>query len=102
MSESSLPQRSLRRPLLLAAAVALVLVAAGLALRAQQAHAVVEWTERQAVPSVQVVTAGEQGAAGTLTLPAHLSAWTEAPIHARVGGYLKSWSADIGQPVTRS
>ncbi|MDA5344594.1 efflux RND transporter periplasmic adaptor subunit [Stenotrophomonas maltophilia] len=99
MSESSLPQRSLRRPLVLAAAVVVILVAGGLALRAQQAHAVVEWTERQAVPSVQVVTAGEQGAAGTMTLPSHLSAWTEAPIHARVGGYLKSWSADIGQPV---
>ena len=99
MSESSLPQHSLRRPLVLAAAVVVILVAGGLALRAQQAHAVVEWTERQAVPSVQVVTAGEQGAPGTMTLPSHLSAWTEAPIHARVGGYLKSWSADIGQPV---
>ena len=99
MSESSLPQHSLRRPLVLAAAVVVILVAGGLALRAQHAHAVVEWTERQAVPSVQVVTAGEQGAAGTMTLPSHLSAWTEAPIHARVGGYLKSWSADIGQPV---
>ncbi|MFV1848968.1 efflux RND transporter periplasmic adaptor subunit [Stenotrophomonas maltophilia] len=99
MSESSLPQHSLRRPLVLAAAVVVILVAGGLALRAQQAHAVVEWTERQAVPAVQVVTAGEQGAAGTMTLPSHLSAWTEAPIHARVGGYLKSWSADIGQLV---
>ncbi|KAG1454029.1 hypothetical protein G6F57_015601 [Rhizopus arrhizus] len=99
MSESSLPQHSLRRPLVLAAAVVVILVAGGLALRAQQAHAVVEWTERQAVPSVQVVTAGARGAAGTMTLPSHLSAWTEAPIHARVGGYLKSWSADIGQPV---
>ena len=34
MSESSLPQRSLRRPLVLAAAVVVILVAGGLALRA--------------------------------------------------------------------
>ncbi|AWH53802.1 efflux RND transporter periplasmic adaptor subunit [Stenotrophomonas sp. ESTM1D_MKCIP4_1] len=99
MSDALLPQRSLRRPLILGAAIAVAVVAAGLALRAQQAHAVVEWTERQAVPAVQVVTAGAHGDAGSMTLPGHLTAWTEAPIHARVGGYLKSWSADIGQTV---
>ena len=99
MSDASLPQAPLRRRLILGAAIAVAVVAAGVALRAQQAHAVGEWTEQQAVPAVQVVTAGAQGEAGTLTLPAHLGAWTEAPIHARVGGYLKSWSADIGQSV---
>ncbi|WMJ69608.1 efflux RND transporter periplasmic adaptor subunit [Stenotrophomonas sp. 24(2023)] len=99
MSDASLPQAPLRRRLILGAAIAVALVAAGLALRAQQAHAVVEWTERQAEPAVQVVTAGAKGSEASMTLPAHLTAWTEAPIHARVGGYLKSWNADIGQAV---
>ena len=35
----------------------------------------------------------------TLTLPARLDAWTEAPVYARTDGYLLHWYADIGTPV---
>jgi len=35
----------------------------------------------------------------TLRLPAHLEAWSKAPIHARVSGYLKDWTQDIGTHV---
>jgi RND family efflux transporter MFP subunit len=36
----------------------------------------------------------------TLDLPGRLEAYSRAPIFARVSGYLKSWSADIGAKVT--
>ena len=37
--------------------------------------------------------------AATLDLPGRLEAYSRAPIFARVSGYLKSWSADIGAQV---
>ncbi|MEI9965048.1 MAG: efflux RND transporter periplasmic adaptor subunit [Caulobacteraceae bacterium] len=39
--------------------------------------------------------AGDQA----LTLPGQIQAFYDAPIHARVSGYLKRWYADIGTPV---
>ena len=34
-----------------------------------------------------------------LALPGRIEAWSRAPIYARVSGYLKRWSRDIGEPV---
>jgi RND family efflux transporter MFP subunit len=52
-----------------------------------------------APPVVQVTTAALAGAGGDLTLPGTIQALHEATIYARVGGYVKSWSADIGKLV---
>lgn len=97
MSDLS-PSRS-RRPLLLGAAVAVVLVAAGLGVRAHQQAQVADWTHAQAVPVVSWVEAGRGNGGDTLRLPGHLVAWSQAPLHARVSGYLKAWHADIGDTV---
>lgn len=81
-------------------AVAVFATIAGISVRAYDYHRVVKWTDAQVTPSVQVVTPESSGGLQGLTLPGHLDAWISAPIHARVGGYLKSWSSDIGSQVT--
>jgi len=58
-----------------------------------------EWTDAQAVPSVAVTLPGTKPLNATLDLPGRLEAHSRAPIFARVSGYLKSWSADIGAQV---
>ncbi|QNK01949.1 efflux RND transporter periplasmic adaptor subunit [Dyella telluris] len=80
-------------------AVAVLATIAGISVRAYDYHRVVKWTDAQITPSVQVVTPETHGGQQGLTLPGHLDAWISAPIHARVSGYLKTWSRDIGSQV---
>ncbi|BAQ74254.1 MULTISPECIES: efflux RND transporter periplasmic adaptor subunit [Pseudomonas] len=79
--------------------LAALLVASGLAARTRHERAVVAWTETAAVPQVLVFQPQHNLLGDTLRLPAHLEAWSKAPIHARVSGYLKDWSQDIGAKV---
>jgi RND family efflux transporter MFP subunit len=59
------------------------------------------WTNQQAVPSVEVAHPDHSSAAQHLVLPGDVAAFYDAPLYARVNGYLKSWSADIGARVKR-
>ena len=79
--------------------LAALLVASGLAARTRHERAVVAWTETAAVPQVLVFQPQHNVLGDTLRLPAHLEAWSKAPIHARVSGYLKDWTQDIGTHV---
>ncbi|POA71883.1 efflux RND transporter periplasmic adaptor subunit [Pseudomonas sp. GW531-T4] len=79
--------------------LAALLVANGLAARTRHERAVAAWTETAAVPQVLVLQPQQNRQGDTLRLPAHLEAWSKAPIHARVSGYLKSWNSDIGAKV---
>lgn len=79
--------------------LAALLVANGLAARTRHERAVSAWTETAAVPQVLVFQPQQNRQGDTLRLPAHLEAWSKAPIHARVSGYLKSWNSDIGTQV---
>ncbi|WP_047286137.1 efflux RND transporter periplasmic adaptor subunit [Pseudomonas protegens] len=79
--------------------LAALLVAGGLAARTRHERAVVAWTETAAVPQVLVFQPQHNVLGDTLRLPAHLEAWSKAPIHARVSGYLKDWTQDIGTQV---
>ena len=79
--------------------LAALLVANGLAARSRHEQAVVGWTEAAALPVVNVFQPLQNAHGDTLRLPAHLEAWSKAPIHARVNGYLKSWTSDIGSKV---
>lgn len=80
-------------------AVAVIVTIAGISVRAYDYHRVVKWTDAQITPTVQLVTPQNSGDHQSMTLPGHLDAWISAPIHARVSGYLKSWSRDIGSQV---
>ncbi|NWN51449.1 biotin/lipoyl-binding protein, partial [Pseudomonas sp. MAFF 301514] len=79
--------------------LAALLVANGLHARTLHEQSVTAWTETAAIPQVMVFQPQQNAAGDTLRLPAHLEAWSKAPIHARVSGYLKDWKADIGTRV---
>jgi len=79
--------------------LAALLVANGLYARTMHERSVTAWTETAAVPQVMVFQPQQNVAGDTLRLPAHLEAWSKAPIHARVSGYLKDWKVDIGSQV---
>ncbi|MGA9089436.1 MAG: efflux RND transporter periplasmic adaptor subunit [Bradyrhizobium sp.] len=78
---------------------ALMLVISGIRAREDSAVELREWTDNQAVPSVAVIYPDPGSLTATIDLPGRLEAYYRAPIFARVNGYLKSWSADIGARV---
>jgi RND family efflux transporter MFP subunit len=92
-----------RRRLLLVGAVALALSAAlagkGIIERAHSKQQVVEWTDKQVIPTVVLATLQRGDANRTLTLPGSIQPYYRASIYARVNGYLTSWDKDIGAHV---
>jgi len=80
--------------------IALVaVVVTGIRAREQADAQLREWTDDQAVPTVAVTQPDAKLINPTIDLPGRLEAYYRAPIFARVQGYLKSWSADIGARV---
>jgi RND family efflux transporter MFP subunit len=79
--------------------LAMIVVVAGVVSRRSLAGSLRERADAQAVRSVVVISPAPAGVAAALDLPGRIEAWSRAPIYARVSGYLKSWSADIGTPV---
>jgi RND family efflux transporter MFP subunit len=78
---------------------ALLVVVSGIRAREDSSSRLREWTDNQAVPTVAVVLPDARALNATIDLPGRLEAYYRAPIFARVSGYLKSWSADIGAKV---
>jgi len=58
-------------------------------------------TKELAIPAVEVVSPTFTAPNSGLDLPAEVDPWQEAPIYARVNGYLKSWLVDIGAHVKK-
>jgi RND family efflux transporter MFP subunit len=81
------------------ALLAIAVVAYGLGTRQAQNGSLHDVTEAQAVPVVALVTPASVSNNAVLDLPGRLQAFIEAPIYARVPGYLKSWKYDIGAKV---
>src|SRR5262249_53980843 len=79
--------------------LAATIVITGIMARAKTDETLKTWTDEQAVPTVAVAPPSTRGLNPTLDLPGRLEAFNRAPIFARVSGYLKSWSADIGARV---
>ncbi len=79
--------------------IAGLVVGNGIASRFADDSRLREWTEAQAVPSVSVVQPGKRTNAAFLDLPGRLDAYARAALYARVAGYLKTWSVDIGAPI---
>jgi len=69
--------------------------------RLLHAHAVAQAGESawSAAPPVDVVTAKAADHGQDLMLPGETAAWYEAPIYARVNGYVSRWLVDIGDHV---
>jgi RND family efflux transporter MFP subunit len=93
-----------RRGLGIAAISGLVLVAAvvvmGLTTRKMADARLSEWTEDQAVPTVAIAKLDSRTRMTTVDLPGRLEAYSQAQLYARVSGYLRDWTADIGTRVT--
>lgn len=76
-----------------------LIVATGIRAREDSSSRLREWTDNQAVPTVAVAPPSGRALNPTIDLPGRLEAYSRAPILARVSGYLKNWSADIGAQV---
>ncbi len=99
---SAPPAPAGRTPLFLLAALGLLLVAAAgfTILSRSRARAELESdTLEDTVPIVSVVHPKRTPAQIQLELPGDITAFEEAPIYARVSGYLKQWFTDIGTRV---
>jgi RND family efflux transporter MFP subunit len=96
-----MPPRNLRRIGLIAAAAAILIAAFGILQRHSHEAEVAQWTKQQAVPIVAVITPQTGAAVQHLELPGTVQAWYEAPIYARVPGYLKNWYFDYGAHVKK-
>jgi len=93
------PPSNLKLKALVVLVIAVVVVAWGILQRAKDKAALVDLTLEQAVPVVKIVHPRSSLHAETLVLPGTLQAYYSATVYARVSGYLKSWSVDIGAPV---
>jgi RND family efflux transporter MFP subunit len=92
-------KRRLRTTGIVVAVCAVIIVAFGLVSRAAQTSHLHDATEQRAVPVVLVIDPTQAGGGSSLELPGRLQAFINAPIYARVSGYLKEWKYDIGAKV---
>jgi RND family efflux transporter MFP subunit len=99
------PHHRPRRPRHLKLFGLVVLIAAaaaaayGILTRQAAERDLTSWTDEQAVPTVSVAHPLTASADRTLILPGDVQAFYEAPIYARVSGYLQEWKQDIGARV---
>ncbi|HEY1631380.1 MAG TPA: efflux RND transporter periplasmic adaptor subunit [Rhizomicrobium sp.] len=82
-----------------AAGVALAIVVVGAITRVTASHDVSEWNEANALPTVSVINLAASDQTRDLEFPGTVQPFNNAPIYARVSGYLKKWYVDIGTPV---
>ncbi|OIR18098.1 multidrug resistance protein MdtA precursor [mine drainage metagenome] len=82
------------------AAVAIIVAAVGIWVRLGHAHDLEQEVEAKHV-TVKVVLPELGPAVQTLILPGNVRADLDAPIYARVSGYLKNWYTDIGAQVKK-
>ena len=75
------------------------LVVTGIGARDKSDAKLEEWTQAQAVPTVAIVALNAKPGVATLDFPGRLEAYVRAPIYARVSGYVKNWTVDIGGSV---
>jgi RND family efflux transporter MFP subunit len=83
----------------IAGVVLVLVVITGIRAREDQGAKLKEWTDNQAIPSVAVAPPDAKALNPTIDLPGRLEAYYRAPIFARVSGYLKNWSVDMGARV---
>jgi RND family efflux transporter MFP subunit len=98
---SASPPRNLRTIALVAVAAAIVIAVFGILQRRTHEEEVKQWTQEQAIPTVAVISPRQGAAVQHLMLPGTVQAWYEAPIFARVSGYLKNWYFDYGAHVKK-
>lgn len=78
--------------------VAAMVAAGGIGVRLYNGHRAAAWANDQDIRTVQLVTLSNVKG-GALLLPGDVQPWINAPIYARVSGYLRKWYVDIGTTV---
>ena len=82
-----------------ACVAAILVVITGIRAREEASARLRDWTDDQAIPTVAVAQPDARALSATIDLPGRLEAYYRAPIFARVSGYLKEWTVDIGAKV---
>jgi RND family efflux transporter MFP subunit len=85
----------------IALVVAMGIAVAGIMVRKHNESEVTKWTNELAVPAVATIRPKHGVTGQQIALPGDIEAWFEAPIYARVSGYLKAWYFDFGAHVTK-
>ena len=99
--DTAAPSRNLRRVGLICVIAAAAIAGFGIIQRRSHEAEVAGWTQERAVPSAAAITPKPGAASQRLVLPGTVQAWYEAPIYARVPGYLKMWNFDYGAHVKK-
>src|ERR1700759_5703283 len=84
-----------------AAALVVAIGVEGIWHRQSQEKAVAAWTDAAAIPTVDLVHPTKGEPQQRVVLPGDIHAWYEAPLYARVNGYLKNWYFDFGAQVKK-
>jgi RND family efflux transporter MFP subunit len=91
--------RRLRKIGIVAGVAAVAVAAVGVGFRTVGEASLARTTKAEAMPTVSIVVPKRGTKDQTLALPGDIQAYFEAPIYARVSGYLKNWDQDIGAHV---
>ncbi len=81
--------------------VACVLAGAGILGRLHSSHVLAQQTTALAPPTVSVAPPRSGSPLDSFVLPGNVTAYTDAPVYARVNGYLTRWYYDIGAHVQK-
>jgi len=95
------PSSGLRRVGLAAAVAAVFIAVFGILDRRGHEAEVRKWTQELAITTVAVITPRPGASVQRMALPGTVQAWYQAPIYARVNGYLKDWHFDYGAHVKK-
>lgn len=91
--------RGLKTAGIVAGALALAVVVAGMISRTSDTSRAQAWSDARSLPTVHLIPVRGADANGQLELPGTMAAWNTAHIFARVPGYVRSWDRDIGAAV---
>lgn len=92
---------NLKRKLIIAVALVVAIALWGGIARYLDYKKQANWSAEQAIESVNIIHPHVGGKGNTLVLPGTLQPYIDAPILARVDGYLKIWYHDIGARVKK-
>jgi RND family efflux transporter MFP subunit len=92
-------RRALTIAAIVAACIAALIVVTGIISRAHDTANLKSWTASEAIPVVNVIAPTAETGGQALSLPGTLQAYYNAPIYARVSGYVRAWYKDIGARV---
>jgi RND family efflux transporter MFP subunit len=85
----------------LALVVAVAIAVVGIGWRLWKSHTTAQWTDEQAIQTVQIIKLASAKGGSSLTLPGEVQAFASAPIYAQVTGYMQKWNYDIGAKVKK-